>query len=413
MVGKRKSRAADTAGTEPDAAELGLVAQRQKTAAVGGEIAVAVPKANALQAFKPGAHNRTSSLDAPIMLLEGHEAGVHCVKFSPDGSTVATAGADKLLHLWNVRGDCEVRARLAPVSRPRNPTLLARAPLPAFPPTPLILPAPLCPPQNYMMLQGHKNAILDLRWTADGENLVTCSPDKTVRCWDAHVGEQVKQMKGHAGFVNACDAAPTGAPLVVSAADDATARVWDLRAKGAVAIFRTKLPATAVAFSADASGVYVGGIDNDLKMFDIRVAGRGEDDARGPSMTLRGHTDTITGVAVSPDGTHVLTNAMDGTLRRWDARPFCEGDRCVGTLVGHEHNFEKALLRCAWSADGKRVSAGSSCRNVHVWDVASGRALYKLPGHLGTVHDVAFHPKEPIIASGGADRRVYLGELAD
>ena len=264
-----------------------------------------------------------------------------------------------------------------------------------------------------MMLQGHKNAILDLRWTADGENLVTCSPDKTVRCWDARVGEQVKQMKGHAGFVNACDAAPTGAPLVVSAADDATARVWDLRAKGAVAIFRTKLPATAVAFSADASGVFVGGLDNDLKMFDIRVAGGGEDDARGPSMTLRGHTDTITGVAVSPDGTHVLTNAMDGTLRRWDARPFCEGDRCVGTLVGHEHNFEKALLRCAWSADGKRVSAGSSCRNVHVWDVASGRALYKLPGHLGTVHDVAFHPKEPIIASGGADRRVYLGELAD
>ena len=145
MVGKRKSRAADTAGTEPDAAELGLVAQRQKTAAVGGEIAVAVPKANALQAFKPGAHNRTSSLDAPIMLLEGHEAGVHCVKFSPDGSTVATAGADKLLHLWNVRGDCEVRARLAPVSRPRNPTLLARAPLPAFPPPPPSSPPPPVP----------------------------------------------------------------------------------------------------------------------------------------------------------------------------------------------------------------------------------------------------------------------------
>ena len=28
------------------------------------------------------------------------------------------------------------------------------------------------------------------------------------------------------------------------------------------------------------------------------------------------------------------------------------------------------------------MSAGSSCRNVHVWDVASGRALHKLPGHL-------------------------------
>ena len=37
--------------------------------------------------------------------------------------------------------------------------------------------------------------------------------------------------------------------------------------------------------------------------------------------------------------------------------------------------------------------------------------LALLPGHLGTVTEVAFHPKEPIIGSAGADRRIYLGEL--
>ena len=56
-----------------------------------------------------------------------------------------------------------------------------------------------------------------------------------------------------------------------------------------------------------------GGIDNELKVWDLRNEAE-------PVMTLRGHTDTITGLAVSPDGTHVLSNAMDCTLRMWDMR---------------------------------------------------------------------------------------------
>ena len=35
-------------------------------------------------------------------------------------------------------------------------------------------------------------------------------------------------------------------------------------------------------------------------------------------------------------------------------------------------------------------------RFVYVWDTVTQRILYKLPGHLGTVNDVDFHPNEPI-----------------
>lgn len=258
-------------------------------------------------------------------------------------------------------------------------------------------------------MSGHKNAVLEMHWTPDGDHLITCSPDKTVRAWDAESGQQIKKMAEHSSYVNACAPAPRGPPLVVSGSDDGTAKLWDLRVKGAIQTYPDKFQVTSVAFSADADKIYTGGIDNELKVWDLRKGAES-----GALMALKGHTDTITGMAVSPDGTHLLTNSMDCTLRVWDMRPYVTGDtRCVKLFTGHQHNFEKTLLKCAWSADGSKVSAGSSCHSVLVWDFASRRVLYKLPGHKGTVNEVAFHPKEPIIGSAGSDKQIFLGELED
>lgn len=44
---------------------------------------------------------------------------------------------------------------------------------------------------NYMVLKGHRNAVLDLCWTTDGQHIISASPDKTVRAWDAMTGKQV------------------------------------------------------------------------------------------------------------------------------------------------------------------------------------------------------------------------------
>ncbi len=49
---------------------------------------------------------------------------------------------------------------------------------------------------------------------------------------------------------------------------------------------------------------------------------------------------------------------------------------------------------------------------VYVWDSRSGKMQYKLPGHAASVNAIAFHPKEPIIASGSSDKNIYMGELS-
>jgi Prp8 binding protein len=53
-----------------------------------------------------------------------------------------------------------------------------------------------------------------------------------------------------------------------------------------------------------------------------------------------------------------------------------------------QHNLEKNLLKCSWSADGEMISCGSSDNVVHIWDVPTTEELYHLPGHAGSVNEV-------------------------
>ena len=63
--------------------------------------------------------------------------------------------------------------------------------------------------------------------------------------------------------------------------------------------------------------------------------------------------------------------------------------------------------------DGMRlqVTCGSADRMVFIWEVATRKLLYKLPGHTGSVNEAVFHPEEPIVCSASSDRQLFLGEL--
>lgn len=317
---------------------------------------------------KNAAPTRTSALAAPIMALtRGHEGGVNAVAFSRSGATLASAGHDGGLALWRA-GDASASA-------------------------------------NFMTARGCKNAVTDACYTMDDECAVTSDADGVVRVWDAETGGQVKSYASTRGkCANAVSAAR--GDLVMSASDDGSACVWDLRVKKRAArTYAHAVPQTACVMSAHGDRAYVGGVDDVVRAWDARMENK-------PLMTLEGHEDTITGLDISPCGSFVLSNSMDNTLRMWDTRAFVEGERETKRFVGHSHNFEKALLRCAFNADGTRVGSGSADSCVYVWEVENAKLKYKLPGHKGVVSGVAFSPAEnPVIASGGADGVVFVGEL--
>ncbi|RZF34653.1 hypothetical protein LSTR_LSTR012735 [Laodelphax striatellus] len=316
-----------------------------------------------IKRINDGVYDRTSSLIAPIMALEGHQGDIFAVKFHPEGQYLASTGFDRQILIWNAFGECE----------------------------------------NISMMTGHTGAILELHFSTDGGTIFTCSTDTTLALWDLATGMRIKKLKGHSNFVNSCHPARRGPQMLVSGSDDGTAKVWDTRKKGHATSLNNTYQVTAVTFNDTAEQVISGGIDNDVKVWDLRK--------NAVIQKMRGHTDTVTGLSLSPDGSYLLSNAMDNSLRIWDVRPYAPQERCVKILSGHQHNFEKNLLRCCWSSDGARVSAGSADRFVYIWDTTSRRITYKLPGHNGSVNDVHFHPSQPIIMSGSSDKVIYLGEL--
>lgn len=233
--------------------------------------------------------------------------------------------------------------------------------------------------------------------------LFSASTDKTVAVWDSETGERVKRLKGHTSFVNSCYPARRGPQLVCTGSDDGTVKLWDIRKKAAVQTFQNTYQVLAVTFNDTSDQIISGGIDNDIKVWDLRQ--------NKLTYTMRGHADSVTGLSLSSEGSYLLSNAMDNTVRVWDVRPFAPKERCVKIFQGNVHNFEKNLLRCSWSPDGSKIAAGSADRFVYVWDTTSRRVLYKLPGHAGSINEVAFHPDEPIILSASSDKRLYMGEI--
>jgi len=335
-----------------------LIVKKQK---VNNEITLAAQTQD--QSKPSGAVQRTSNLLAPIMLLSGHKAEVFTMKFSPTGKNIASGSFDKTILLWKVHGECD----------------------------------------NYAVLKGHTSAVLELHWSVGEDYIFSASADKTMQVWDPNIGERIKKCKGHTSFVNTCNPVRRGPQKIVTGSDDCTIRLWDVRMKGCQDTLQAGFPVTSVVFSEHGDQIFSGGIDNDIKVWDVRK--------NQVVMTLEGHTDSITGMKLSPDGNFLLSNSMDQTVRIWDIRPYCPTPRNTKIFQGAMHNFEKTLLKCAWSPDGTKVTAGSADRFVYVWDVASRRILYKLPGHRGTVNETDFHPEEPITGSASSDFTIFLGEI--
>lgn len=350
-------------------------ADAEAASAGGGLVVVAAP------AVGDGDDPASALVGPPqdtLLRLDGHGAAVTGLAWHPSQPVLASASFDKTALIW----DAAVEDAPAVAS-----------------------------------LTGHASSLTAIAFAGvSGEYVVTASADKTGAVYDAVTAQRVRVLKGHTSHVNAVDggtrvgerASSMDAPyLVVTGSNDRSARVWDLRSRRISTTLQNRYQILDVAFGMDDWTLFVSGIDPRVQMFDTR-----KPDA--PVRYLEAHGEMVTGLAVSPLGTHLATNGADGRIGLWDVQPFVGGDgeRLQRALDTDGHGFEDNLMRLGWDRCGTRIAAGAVDGTVIVWDADDGEMLYRLTGHSGCVTDVRFSPLvDTLVASSSSDNSIMLGHL--
>ncbi len=267
----------------------------------------------------------------PLATLTGHTGSVQAASFSPDGTRVVTASADKTARVWNTA-----------TGRP------------------------------LATLTGHTDDVKTASFSPDGTRVVTTSWNQTT-IWDAATGRQIATLTGRSGVVEATSFCPDGVRVVISSLDQTT-RIWNVATGRPSA---TLGPVEAVSFSLDGTRVVTASWDHTVRIWNA-ATGR-------PLATLTGYTDDVKTVSFSPDGTRVVT-ASGNTARIWDAAT----GQPLATLTGHTDDVRTA----SFSPDGTQVVTTSRDQTARIWNVATGHLIATLPAgnRWGPIQTASFSP---------------------
>jgi WD40 repeat protein len=120
---------------------------------------------------------------------------------------------------------------------------------------------------------------------------------------------------------------------------------------------------------------------------------------------LTSHSDNVSSVAFSPDGTLLASGSWDYTIKLWRV----SDGSVVRTMLGHTD----PVWSVAFSPDGTLLASGSWDNTIKLWQVSDGTEVRTLTGHSSGVASVAFSPDGAELASGSFDGTLRLWKVSD
>ncbi|MGX1913560.1 caspase, EACC1-associated type [Streptomyces phaeochromogenes] len=264
----------------------------------------------------------------------GDHNGVFSMAFSPDGKTLATANGDNTIQLLDM------------ATRRATRTLTGHT--------------------SDLATDGTGgSAALAVAFSPDGKTLASGGVDDTVRLWNVATGGSIAVITEHTGHINSVAFSPDGKTLA-SGSDDKTVGLWRV-SDGRPITTATGLdgPVQEVVFSPDGETLAFVSYGY-VTLRDV---------ATKRTSNVGDSGGAVNSVAFSPDGKtlaigeHSRTVVLDFATTRTRA-----------TLKGHT----REVVGVVFSSDGKALATCSLDGTARLWDLATSRTTFTLPGPTPT-----------------------------
>ena len=300
--------------------------------------------------------------------LKGHTYTVYDAAFHPDDSVLVSASANHEVFVWDSRtGRSRRRWRCDPISQQPLESL-------ALSPSDRIVaigtgeyPGVLLNPDFSVhlwdidsgppgrLLAGPKAPVAALAFDPKGERLAAGAWDGSLFVWDRLSGRELLADHVGGGRVNSVAFLDLGR-RVVAAASDGRVVVYDLAGKAPPRATTIPGGIARCAVTADEARLVVGGVEGDLTLVNLADL--------ATALTRKSvHQGPIRGVAITPDGKHLITGGDDHRVLMHDP------DTLQTRFAFPPH--DGPVHKLAVSPDGCRLAIAGVEQQVIVWDLNS------------------------------------------